>query len=80
MPIRVTKTYLVDTNDVDEAYELTKPTSDKVATLGVGQLMHFDPNAPIQPMNTMQPIPRGQGSINKSLTKPIGVVPQIQPR
>lgn len=78
MPIRVTKIYIVDTNDVDEAYELTKPTSDRVATLGVGQLMHFDPNAPTQPMNI--PILQGQGSINKPPTKPISVVPQIQPK
>ncbi len=39
MPFRVTKTYLVDTDDADEAYELTKIKNDKVDTLSVGQIV-----------------------------------------
>jgi hypothetical protein len=41
MPILVTKTYIVDTDDVDEAHELTKPTSKKVATLVVGGIKPY---------------------------------------
>lgn len=45
MAILVNKTFLVDTNDVDEAYALTKPTSDKVGTFAVGQIRPYDPDA-----------------------------------
>jgi len=45
MPFRVNKTYLVDTEDVDEAYNLTKIDNQKVATLAVGQIMPYDPAA-----------------------------------
>lgn len=45
MPMLVNKTYLVDTNDADEAYQLTKIENDKVGTYAVGQIRPYDPNA-----------------------------------
>jgi hypothetical protein len=53
MPMLVTKTYICDTDDVDEAYEWTKPMNDKIATFQVGQIRPFDPNAPAQPPGPM---------------------------
>jgi hypothetical protein len=45
MPMLVTKTYLVDTDDVDDAYQLTKIDSNRVGTFSVGQIRPYDPNA-----------------------------------
>ncbi len=49
MPILVTKVYLCDTDSIDEAYEWTKPTNEKVETFQVGQIRPYDPNAPQSP-------------------------------
>jgi hypothetical protein len=43
MPMLVAKVFLVDTDSADEAYELTKPASDKVETYSVGRVSPFDP-------------------------------------
>lgn len=45
MAMLVNKTFLVDTDDVDEANELTKPTSDKVGTVAIGQIRPYDDSA-----------------------------------
>ena len=44
MAMMVTRTYVVDTEDVDEAYQLTKG-SGKVGDYAIGQIRPFDPNA-----------------------------------
>lgn len=54
MPILVNKIYLCDTENMDEAYDWTKPTHEKVETFQVGQMRSFDPNAPQGPQRPSQ--------------------------
>lgn len=49
MPILVNKTYLVLTEDIDEAYDLTKIANDKVDIFAVGRIVNYDPSAQVQP-------------------------------
>jgi hypothetical protein len=43
----VIKKFVVDTESVDEAHELTKPSNDKVETLEVGSIKPFvEPQSP----------------------------------
>ena len=58
MPILVSKTYLCDTDSMDEAYDMTKPTNDKVETFQVGQMRPYSPaTAQPQQVPTVPPNP-----------------------
>lgn len=69
MPILVTKVYLCDTDSMDEAYDWTKPTHEKVETYQVGQLRPFNPNALPDRPPSPQPGPR-LAPVQNQPTKP----------
>lgn len=51
----VNKTYIVQTDDPDEAHDLTKIQNDKVKIFSIGQIRPYDPDN--NPQVPPRPIP-----------------------